>query len=110
MTGSYMVILTAFLADNGKNLPLADRLPTAAFWPLPAAIAAPLIAWSLRRHRGPEPAAGPAPAAGTADPLGLRDARERHRLISNSHLASTPAARCNPRTPTRRKQDTGMAP
>ena len=23
MTGSYMVILTAFLADNGKNLPLA---------------------------------------------------------------------------------------
>ena len=23
MTGSYMVILTALLADNGKNLPLA---------------------------------------------------------------------------------------
>ena len=51
MTGSYMVILTAFLADNGKNLPLATGA-TAAFWPLSAAIAAPLTAWSLRRHRG----------------------------------------------------------
>lgn len=81
-TGSYMVILTVFLADNGKNLPLAGRLPTAAFWPLPAAIAAPLIAWSLRRHGGPEPAAGPAPAAGTADPPGLRNARKRQRAAA----------------------------
>ena len=78
MTGSYMVILTAFLADNGKNLPLA----TGARRRLLAAVG---------RYRGtadrlvpapppgPEPAAGPAPAAGTADPLGLRDARQRHR-------------------------------
>ncbi len=50
MTSSYTVMLTAFLVDNGKNLPLADRLPTAAYWLLPAAIAAPLIAWSINRR------------------------------------------------------------
>ena len=54
MTSSYTVMLTAFYVDNGKTLPLADRLPTAAYWLLPAAVAAPLIARSLRRYRGPE--------------------------------------------------------
>jgi hypothetical protein len=37
MTGSYMVILTAFLADNGKNLPLATgahRRPSGRCRPL----------------------------------------------------------------------------
>jgi hypothetical protein len=47
-------MLTAFYVDNGKTLPLADRLPTAAYWLLPAAVAAPLIARSLHRYRGPE--------------------------------------------------------
>jgi uncharacterized membrane protein len=79
MTTSYTVMLTAILADNGKNLPLAGRLPAAADWLGPAAIAAPLIAWSLRRHRRPEPAAGPARAAGTAGPQDLSGARERRR-------------------------------
>lgn len=51
MTGSYTVMLTAFYVDNGKNLPLADRLPDIAYWLLPAVIAAPLIARALRRHR-----------------------------------------------------------
>ena len=108
MTGSYMVILTAFLADNGKNLPLA----TGAHRRLLAAVG---------RYRGtadrlvpapppgPEPAAGPAPAAGTADPWACAMPGNGTGLISNSHLASTLAARCNPRTPTRRKEDTGMA-
>jgi hypothetical protein len=32
MGGSYTVLLTAFYADNGKNLPLWDRLPAAAYW------------------------------------------------------------------------------
>ncbi len=59
MGGSYTVMLTAFYADNGKNLPLWDRLPTAAYWLLPALVAAPLIARSLRRHRQP-PATPPA--------------------------------------------------
>jgi lysylphosphatidylglycerol synthetase-like protein (DUF2156 family) len=58
MGGSYIVLLTAFYVDNGKNLPLWDRLPTAAYWLLPAAVAAPIIWRSVRRHRGP-PSAGP---------------------------------------------------
>jgi len=51
MSGSYVVLLTAFYVDNGKNLPLWDRLPSAAYWILPALVAAPLIARSLHRHR-----------------------------------------------------------
>ncbi len=60
MGGSYTVLLTAFYVDNGKNLPLWDRLSTAAYWLLPAAVAAPLIWRSVRRHRKP-PAAGRRP-------------------------------------------------
>ena len=41
MGGSYTVLLTAFYVDNGKNLPLWDRLPTAAYWTLPALVATP---------------------------------------------------------------------
>jgi uncharacterized membrane protein len=65
MATSYTVMLTAFYVDNGKRLPLVSHLPTAAFWLLPAAIAAPLIARSLYRHRR-RPAPGPAPAAAIA--------------------------------------------
>lgn len=53
MAGSYTVLLTAFYVDNGKNLPLWDMLPTAAYWVLPAAMAAPLVVRSLARHRRP---------------------------------------------------------
>lgn len=53
MAGSYTILLTAFYVDNGKNLPLWDRLPSAAYWVLPAAAAAPLVARSLARHRQP---------------------------------------------------------
>jgi hypothetical protein len=38
----------------------------------------------------------PRPGWRAADPLGLRDARDGTGLISNSHLASTPAARYDP--------------
>jgi hypothetical protein len=51
MGGSYTVLLTAFYVDNGKNLPLWDRLPTAAYWVLPTLVAAPVIARSAIRHR-----------------------------------------------------------
>ena len=51
MGGSYTVMLTAFYVDNGPKLPIADRLPTAAFWLLPALVAAPLISRSAVRHR-----------------------------------------------------------
>jgi putative copper export protein len=65
MSGSYTVLLTAFYVDNGKNLPLWDRLPVVAYWLLPAIVAAPIIARSIHRHRGPPVgrAKAPAPAA-----------------------------------------------
>jgi lysylphosphatidylglycerol synthetase-like protein (DUF2156 family) len=56
MSASYVVLLTAFYVDNGKNLPLWDRLPAAAYWILPALVAAPLTARSLHRHRQPRQA------------------------------------------------------
>jgi hypothetical protein len=56
MSGSYVVLLTAFYVDNGKNLPLWDRLPTAVCWILPGLVAAPLITRSLHRHRVEPPA------------------------------------------------------
>jgi lysylphosphatidylglycerol synthetase-like protein (DUF2156 family) len=55
MGGSYTVLLTAFYVDNGKNLPLWDRLPTAAYWALPALVATPVIARSAARHRHRHP-------------------------------------------------------
>jgi hypothetical protein len=54
----YTAMVTAFYVDNGPHLPLWDRLPTLAFWLLPFAIAAPLIARAVsraRRGRRPEP-------------------------------------------------------
>jgi hypothetical protein len=47
---SYVVLLTAFYVDNGKNLPLWKELPTLAYWLLPAAVGLPLIARALLRH------------------------------------------------------------
>src|SRR5690242_21415228 len=48
---AYTAMLTAFYVDNGPHLPLWDRLPALAFWLLPSAIAAPLIARAIRRAR-----------------------------------------------------------
>src|SRR6266566_4079783 len=48
---AYTAMLTAFYTDNGPHLPLWDRLPTLAFWLLPSAIAAPIIARTLTRAR-----------------------------------------------------------
>jgi hypothetical protein len=48
---AYTAMLTAFYVDNGSHLPLWDRLPLLAFWLLPSAIAAPLIARAIRRSR-----------------------------------------------------------
>ena len=47
---SYILMLTAFYVDNGKNLPLWRELPQIAFWLLPAAIGMPLIVRALVRH------------------------------------------------------------
>ena len=49
----YTAMLTAFYVDNGPHLPLWDRLPALAFWLLPSAVAAPLIARAVIRARRP---------------------------------------------------------
>ena len=51
MGASYIFLLTAFYVDNGRNLPLWRALPQVAFWLLPAAVGAPIIAYALLRHR-----------------------------------------------------------
>jgi hypothetical protein len=50
MGTSYILLLTAFYVDNGKNLPLWRELPQIAFWILPSAIGVPLILYALLRH------------------------------------------------------------
>jgi uncharacterized membrane protein len=47
---SYVVLLTAFYVDNGKNLPVWRALPQIAFWILPGIVGAPIIGWALLRH------------------------------------------------------------
>jgi hypothetical protein len=47
---SYILMLTAFYVDNGKNLPFWRELPQVAFWLLPAVIGIPLIARALVRN------------------------------------------------------------
>ena len=48
---AYVAMLTAFYVDNGPHLPLWDRLPDVAFWLLPSAIGAPIIARAVTRAR-----------------------------------------------------------
>lgn len=47
---SYILLLTAFYVDNGKNLPLWRELPQIAFWLLPGVFGLPIIIYVLRRH------------------------------------------------------------
>lgn len=50
MGASYVLMLTAFYVDNGKNLPLWKDLPQIAFWILPGAVGVPLVLYALFRH------------------------------------------------------------
>ena len=50
MGASYILLLTAFYVDNGKNLPLWKELPQIAFWLLPSAVGVPIILYALFRH------------------------------------------------------------
>ena len=50
MGASYILMLTAFYVDNGRNLPLWRKLPDLAFWFLPGAVGVPLIFYALYRH------------------------------------------------------------
>lgn len=50
MGASYVLLLTAFYVDNGRNLPLWKNLPQIAFWLLPSALGLPIILYVLSRH------------------------------------------------------------
>jgi len=47
---SYIVMLTAFYVDNGKNLPVWRDLSQIAYWLLPSAVGLPLIFRALGRQ------------------------------------------------------------
>jgi len=47
---SYVLLLTAFYVDNGRNLPIWRDLPSIVYWVLPALIGVPLILRTLWRH------------------------------------------------------------
>ncbi|MEV6867843.1 hypothetical protein AB0M44_43530 [Streptosporangium subroseum] len=61
MGSSYVALLTGFYVDNGPNLPLWNRLPTLAYWLLPALIGAPVILRALARRRVRRASATPPP-------------------------------------------------
>jgi len=50
MGASYILLLTAFYVDNGKNLPGWKELPVIALWTVPAVVGIPIIAWAMLRH------------------------------------------------------------
>lgn len=50
MGASYILMLTAFYVDNGRNLPLWRELPELTFWLLPSALGVPLILHAIYRH------------------------------------------------------------
>lgn len=47
---SYILMLTAFYVDNGKNLPLWRELPQWAFWVLPTLFGLPIVINAILRH------------------------------------------------------------
>lgn len=50
MTMSFIILLTAFYVDNGKNLPLWKLLPELFYWIIPGAIGIPIMIYVLRHH------------------------------------------------------------
>jgi hypothetical protein len=50
MGASYVILLTAFYVDNGKNLPLWKELPAIAYWTVPALFGVPIIVRTWQRH------------------------------------------------------------
>jgi hypothetical protein len=52
MSASYILLLTAFYADNGKNLPVWRSLPHLTYRLLPSAVGLPLVARALARYHG----------------------------------------------------------
>lgn len=50
MGSSYVLMMTAFYVDNGKNLPIWRDMPHIAYWLVPAAVGLPLMINAMWRH------------------------------------------------------------
>jgi uncharacterized membrane protein len=50
MGSSYILLMTGFYVDNGKNLPVWKLFPQWFFWVFPAAVGIPIIVKVLRSH------------------------------------------------------------
>ncbi|MEQ1864200.1 MAG: DUF2306 domain-containing protein [Micropepsaceae bacterium] len=50
MGSSYILLLTAFYVDNGRQLPLWRDLPYWTYWTLPALVGVPIVVWALLFH------------------------------------------------------------
>lgn len=50
MGASYILLMTGFYVDNGKNLPFWKLFPQWFFWVFPAAVGMPIILYVLRNH------------------------------------------------------------
>jgi len=50
MGSSYVLLLTGFYVDNGKNLPFWKLFPAWFFWIFPAAVGLPIILNVLKKH------------------------------------------------------------
>jgi uncharacterized membrane protein len=50
MGSSYILLLTGFYVDNGKNLPFWRLFPQWFFWIFPALIGIPILITVLRKH------------------------------------------------------------
>jgi uncharacterized membrane protein len=50
MGGSYILLLTGFYVDNGKNLPFWNQFSQTFFYLFPASIGIPIILYTLMKH------------------------------------------------------------
>lgn len=50
MGASYILLLTGFYVDNGKNLPFWQIFPQWFFWVFPSAIGIPIILYALKKN------------------------------------------------------------
>lgn len=51
MGTSYILLMTGFYVDNGKNLPFWRLFPQWVFWVFPAVVGVPIIIYALRTNR-----------------------------------------------------------
>jgi hypothetical protein len=50
MGASYILLMTGFYVDNGKNLPFWKLFPQWSFWVFPAVVGVPIIIYALRTN------------------------------------------------------------